>query len=191
MARGCSVADCEGRHKGRGYCAKHLQRVQRLGRAELATFADRFWQKVHKTETCWLWTAGTSQGYGYIGRGTRAEGHVYAHRASCEMHHGRPIPEGLIICHRCDVPLCVNPDHLFVGTHADNLADMRAKSRDAPMPHYAGERNPAAVLTEHDVRAIKTRIRTHESLSSIARDFPVGRSTIEWIANGRTWRHVP
>lgn len=103
--------------------------------------SERFWEKVEKTEGCWLWTASTRNGYGQIALGGRGNPVLYAHRVSYEMHHG-PIPDGLVVMHTCDVRSCVRPDHLTVGTQAENLADMVAKGRSyrGPKP-WASEAN--------------------------------------------------
>ena len=88
---------------------------------------ERFWMKVEKTESCWLWTAAINKtGYGdfYASR-TK---HVLAHRFSWVLHYG-PVPDGLFVCHHCDNPRCVRPDHLWLGTTQENTADMLKKGR--------------------------------------------------------------
>lgn len=87
---------------------------------------ESFWSKVDKTETCWLWTKSKYRhGYGcFCAMGTRHK----AHRVSYEIAYGK-IKDGLFVCHKCDNPSCVNPDHLFLGTHKDNALDMVNKGR--------------------------------------------------------------
>jgi hypothetical protein len=85
-----------------------------------------FWSKVNKTAGCWLWTRpGWIDGYAQFMTRRRR---VYVHRFAYELTHG-PIPPGLLVCHKCDVPLCVRPDHLFLGTPKDNILDAVRKGR--------------------------------------------------------------
>lgn len=96
---------------------------------------ERFWAKVQKTDYCWLWTAAKNEaGYGVFGVGKATD---KAPRLSYRLCVG-PIPDGLIVCHKCDNPTCVNPDHLFVGTHKDNQHDAMHKGRHTKPPTMAG-----------------------------------------------------
>lgn len=89
---------------------------------------ERVWPKVAKTTTCWLFTGATSSGYGVIGSGGKYGRFVYVHRIIWEWANG-PIPDGLCVLHQCDVRNCLRPEHLFLGSKADNAADMKAKGR--------------------------------------------------------------
>lgn len=100
--------------------------VNRHGRRR--PLADRFWEKIEKTDTCWFWTAGMSDGYGRINRGVPTSELVLAHRLSWELHFGS-IPNGMNVLHKCDSRPCVRPDHLFLGTNVDNTKDRESKGR--------------------------------------------------------------
>ena len=97
-------------------------------KAKRTPVSERFWTKVEKSDGCWKWLGAKTSGYGYLSAGGRGSGVVRAHRLSYEIHHG-PIPDGLLVRHKCDNPECVNPEHLEVGTHADNTMDMMLRKR--------------------------------------------------------------
>ncbi len=119
------------------------------------SFADRFWEHVDKTDTCWLWT-GTLRpdGYAYIQLSYPSVKKVRVHRISYEMHYG-PIPDGLLVCHKCDQRNCVRPEHLFLGTDKDNSDDMRAKGRQRYVGQPGGESNTSHKLSASDVIEIR------------------------------------
>ena len=148
------------------------------------TTAERFWAKVDKTLYCWLWTgARGGHGYGNVGVDGRT---IRAHRLSYEMVHGQT-PDGLCVLHVCDTPLCVRPEHLFLGTHADNHADMAAKGRES-----RGETHASAKLSDDDAREIR---RLHDELgwtqSALAEKFGVVFQHISRIVRRERWAHLP
>lgn len=130
---------------------------------------------------CWLWTASARNGYGSMA-GENGTTNRIASRISWELHRG-PIPDGLDVLHQCDTPLCVNPDHLFLGTTTDNMEDAKRKGRTHRHPHYR------AILSRSDVSNIK-RLLGSERQRDLARRFNVSRQIISDIATGRTWRHA-
>jgi HNH endonuclease len=160
--------------------------------------ADRFWSKVRKSDACWEWTAARHPfGYGLLQIEGRSIG---AHRVSYALHYGL-VPDGIFVLHRCDNPACVRPDHLFLGTHADNMRDKTEKGRNnAPSGDRApvrlhpeivrrGDNHPQARLTWEEVRLIKTLYATggytHRALSD---RFGVSRTSVTHIINGKTWK---
>ena len=143
---------------------------------------------------CWVWPNGqTTGGYGVIWDRDRGVSKL-AHRVAYEMFIG-PIPEGLCVCHTCDNPLCVNPDHLWLGTRLDNNADRGRKGRTVSGEHFRhnptrGSANVGAKLTEDQVRDIRRRIRGGESNPDIAKIYGVARNTVSQIRTGASWSHI-
>lgn len=157
-----------------------------FGRAPIAP-EERFWRHVRKGDGCWEWQSARG-GNGYGSFGLTRERMTPAHRFSWELHYG-PIPDGLFVCHHCDNRLCVRPDHLFLGTHGDNMADMVRKGRHRNKP-MVGVANPKAKLTEDDVRAIRTRRAAGETCRVLAAEFGVSTPLISYIVKRKQWTHV-
>jgi hypothetical protein len=171
--------------------------------------AERFWEKVQKTDTCWLWTGALmSKGYGsmYVGP---IRGHTeLASRVSWFLHSG-VWPEQWVL-HHCDTPRCVRPDHLYLGTVIENSRDMVARHRGVmpPQPtleqHARGSRHGVAKLTEEQVAEIRRRygpatgrprkgfpMPKHEvSQEQLAVEYGVDQGTISYIVRGERWQHV-
>lgn len=146
-----------------------------------ATHIQRFWSRVEKTPSCWLWQGnGRVNGYGrYSIRRSRRTRHYLVHRIAFGLLRGA-IPQELNVLHSCDVPLCVNPNHLFLGTQADNTADMVRKHRQA-----RGERVSTCKLTLNQVREIRA---SHETALILAITYGVSRNQIYVIRRGQSWR---
>lgn len=156
---------------------------------------DLFWKKVNKTEGCWEWSAGlTVEGYGKFSltlprpsgltSKQKTPQRVYiASRYSWEITNG-PITDGLFVCHKCDNPKCVRPDHLFLGTQKDNRVDAANKKRTA-----WGERSPHAKLSEAQVQEIRT-LKESVKRAELAKRFGVSTGAIDGILSGRNWRHL-
>ncbi len=143
----------------------------------------RFWKKVKKTDTCWVWTASKNQdGYGWF----KINGKMRrAHRVSYEMHFGAP--GELCVCHRCDNPGCVNPAHLFLGEHQDNMNDMVVKGRSNTRRGIA---NTEAKLTESAVKEIRELCNQKVKQRDIAELYGVSKSLISHIHRREGWSHV-
>jgi len=151
--------------------------------------AQRFWPKVdvRGPDECWPWKAfRMPAGYGQVGGELKPDGTrrmEYTHRVSWELHFG-PVPAGMVVCHRCDNPPCVNPKHLFIGTTQDNASDAKAKGRTA-----LGERNGQVKLTDAQVREIRRRHAAGGvTQRSLAHKFGVQYMQISRIVNHQNRR---
>lgn len=186
-----------------GGAAKSVRTRKECAQERQARLSEWFWENVNKEDGCWLWNGDRKNGYGRVSVGGQQ---LYAHRVSWQLTNGQ-IPNGMFICHHCDTPLCVRPDHLFLGTPADNVRDMRQKGRyptDVVRPsgddHWAriypdkvkrGEANNKAKLTEGEVIEIRSRYATGlVSQQNLAVTFGVSQPVISSIVTGRTWKHT-
>lgn len=197
MPRTCTFPGCDRLYCSRGVCDAHYQQL--LRGIELKPLAykalsleQRFWQKVRKGDGCWEWTANRDEkGYGrFRYPGARAG---RAHRFSY-IHHFGPIAGGLQVCHRCDNPPCVRPDHLFLGTNSDNQKDSVQKGRNRG-PRGTG--HPLSVLSPDDIKRIRSEVILRKGVyqrpsvaKRFAAEFGVSLTLIYAIANRKTWKHV-
>jgi hypothetical protein len=152
--------------------------------------AAQFWRNVERIpfSGCWIWTAGETRDGGY-GRFSLNGRRALAHRLAFELSAGRDAGE-LCVCHKCDVRECVNPAHLFLGTRADNLADMHKKGRGSGPQDQKGEKHHLAKLTEADVLSIRKRLVAGETQTALARAFGVSQSQISLIGLRKKWGHL-
>lgn len=153
---------------------------------------ERFWDRIDKTNDCWIWRGPRARGgYGKCQINGKT---IRAHRLAYTLLVGE-IPIDLLVMHGCDNRLCVNPAHLSVGTHQDNLDDAIAKGRWRYEAHGKGLRKPGEInekakLSTKDVVAIRDRSTNGETNAHLASDFGVSIKCIWAITTGRSWRHV-
>ena len=178
--RKCSIPGCGRPHEAAGYCGRHYMVFQRHGDPTMVvqvqhhgkTLAERFALRCKHGPGCWEWAAARNRkGYGVLRVG---EGNELAHRVAWLLEHGS-LPAHLDVCHTCDNPGCVRPSHLFIGTTADNNADMRAKGRQHTK------------LTPALVRAIR---RSDGTDTSIGRKYGISRVWVSKIRCGTAWKSV-
>lgn len=149
---------------------------------------QRFNSKWLEVSGCWEWQGcRNSDGYGSFRFGGKA---MLAHRFSYE-HHTAEIPKGMHILHHCDNPCCVNPDHLFVGTHSDNMKDMYAKGRHKKVRLF-GEAHPSTSLSEGEVIGMRKMYNeTPMKMKDIASHFGIKSGTVQAICAGNSWKQLP
>ena len=187
--RVCEVSMSVTKHaikRGRKYCSPEcrkkgtlLRNAKNRDQELIERFNDNY---MPVTESgCWIWMLDCDQnGYGKISIKNKA---YYAHRVSWELHNNS-IPKGMFVCHKCDNPSCVNPDHLFLGTQSDNMQDMKSKGRDN---YVNGENHKFAKLREKDVRKILISNKTNNEL---AKQYDISSSQICLIRRRGSWKHV-
>lgn len=143
---------------------------------------DIFWSNVDKGESCWLWRPSTTGAYGsFWFKKTR----YLAHRVAWSITNGQ-IPKGFYCCHRCDTPSCVNPEHIFLGTASENLADMHSKGRHSCDRH--GEKNGSSKLTRAIADSVRIEYSNGVTINSLAEKYSISRSAITRIVRYETWR---
>lgn len=189
----CLFDECERNAISKSYCDKHYRRWLKYGdvnnsgsrKVDDGNAIERFHKKYHINENgCWIWAAGTrpnSKGTLYPRHWSDDGKSIGAHRFSYELIHGA-IPKSLYVCHKCDTPLCVNPDHLFVGTHHDNMKDMVQKHRS--FTGRGENKKGRARLTNNQASQIRNM---NISQVKIAKLFGVSQSTIGRIKRGESY----
>lgn len=148
---------------------------------------ERFWSKVQKTDACWQWIGCHARGgYGSIKHKGRV---LQAHRVAYELQCG-PIPDGMDVCHHCDNASCVRGDHLFAGTHTENMHDMLAKGR-GQASRNRGAMNPQAKLTDDVVLHIRQWYASGRiSQRRLALEYGIRQQTVSEVVSGHLWKHV-
>ncbi len=149
---------------------------------------ERFHSKSYaQLNGCWQWKGALDAcGYGRFQAGGKQD---RAHRYAWVFVNG-PIPNGLCVCHHCDNPACVNPAHLFLGTHYDNMRDMAVKGRGTAQ-RYLGEGHPLARLTNGKVRLIRTMYASGQYVQrELAPIFGISDTHVADIVNRKRWRHL-
>lgn len=187
----CCIKGCNRQSVALGLCSMHYRRNRMYG-SPVATkwhsgshshmsIEDRFMQRVRKTDSCWLWLGSKDRdGYPLFMAEINGERFRKGHRVSYAMFRGK-VGNGILVCHTCDNPSCVNPDHLFLGTSDDNMKDKAAKGRSR-VPQ--GEKSPHAKLTQEQAQAILIDARPY---IAIANEYGISATTVGSIKQRASW----
>lgn len=196
MRKPCSVGGCERESRALGWCTAHRYRVKKYGHPGPAAIKNIPPKDLHGGDVldwrgwdvsdlgCWV-VRGTKNPDGYGQLKVWGEGRG-AHRVAYE-HWVGPIPDGLIIRHKCDNPPCINPDHLEPGSHVDNSRDRVERGRSRVSK---GERNPQAKLTENEVRDIRKLYEDGLTQAELTRRFGMSQTAIYAIVHRVNWKHL-
>lgn len=189
----CSIENCNRKVKCRGLCPSHYARWQNHGDnfsktpiLDFSTMLSKFNMKIGSPSVngCIIWKGSKHEtGYGKINDG---KNYKLAHRVSYELFIGK-IPKGMYVCHTCDVRNCVNPKHLFLGTHLDNMIDRDLKGRNKTK---SGIDHKSAKLNDEIVIDIRRKLKEGYSIVSLAKLYNVSTFAISSVKFGRTWKHV-
>lgn len=177
MRSQCKIDGCMSPVNGGGLCSKHYLRRRKYGTPEdrigvHGSLEDKFYLSVIKSDGCWGWLGFARKGYGSVWHEGR---NIRSNRASWIIHFGE-IPDGMRVCHKCDNPSCTNPEHLFLGSDVDNVADRNRKRRDL-----------SKNLNEHKVRSIRVDSRPSRAIAS---DYGISHNTVNRIKSRLSWPHV-
>lgn len=200
----CLIEGCGVGAVGRGYCQKHYKRLINNGSPHIiknedtrfVSPVDRIMARVVKDKKtgCWNFTGRLQGGYGYVRVNNRF---TRTHRIIFEHHNGK-IPEGMLVCHSCDNPKCCNPEHLWLGTHNDNMNDMTNKDRGV---YLYGEKHSQHKLKEKDVLMIRKLYNKYSkddkhnknnwcTIEFLAKEFNMSYCAIRSIIKNVTWRNL-
>lgn len=170
--------------------SKHMKTIHKFMQIEWIrkSVQERLNKKVVKEKDCWTYNskAKHEKGYPVIGIGGRSGMKTRVSRLMYYLTYG-PFNENLLMCHKCDNPECVNPNHLFLGTHADNMRDKKEKGRATSPPIHKGEAHPRAKFTEEAIRFIR---ESEISYSNLAAIFNTTITSIWRIKKRKAWTHV-
>ncbi len=195
--KNCSIEGCSKPVRARGWCNKHWARWNRRGSPFVVftnydkapkydSLKDYLFDSfdIKNSDECWIWKRSFKK-FGYGNAWWKGKHHS-AHRLVYEYYNGE-IPFSMNVCHKCDNPKCVNPNHLFLGSYLENNRDRKTKGRNS---NTNGEKNPFSKLNDNQVIDIKKRLKDGESVRLLADKFKVNYHTIHKIKIGINWKHI-